>query len=267
MGVFNSSDVFSEPYWYRVARGLVPGSSVIRKYGRITTNAATGFRTCWEYGSVGIGDIDYTYTADDSAPVTTMSSSDAGDTQSVRIEGVDGAGTFVSQTKSLNGQNKVTLDTPLNCAFRAYNDDTSAVPAIATAFAGGVYIYEDTPIVTGVPTDKSKIKAYVSAFNQTFQALYTIPLGYTGYLRWQRLAMERNKTASAGVHTWIRPFGKVFRNMDSNGIAGTGSNSVNESILIPSPIEERSIIVGRVDADTNGTESNIRFDILLVEND
>ena len=266
MSIHFSSDSMSIPYFDRVARGMVPGASVVRKYGLVTVDSGTGFRSCWEYGSVSLGNIDYTYTADGSATVDTMSSYSGSDTQEIVIEGVDGTGAFVSQTKSLNGQNKVTLDTPLNTPFRAYNNGATSTPLIGAGLAGVVYIYEDTAIVTGVPTDKTKVKTYVGTGQQTLQSFYTIPLGYTGYVRWGREAIQKKLAATAAVEIWTRPFGKAFRLSDSNGIDAQGSSSINETIIIPDPQAERTSIMALVDGDTNGTKINIRFDILLVEN-
>jgi hypothetical protein len=99
----------------------------------------------------------------------TISSSNAGDTQEVRIEGYTISGgefTKVIQTVTLNGQNKVTLDTPLaRCPFMENND--------AVDFVGDIYLYEDTAIVSGVPSDLSKVQnAIIQDQNTALNHLY-----------------------------------------------------------------------------------------------
>lgn len=92
-----------------------------------------------------------------------ISSSDAADTQTIRIEGMsisNGVITFVAQTAVLDGQNKVTLDTPLYRATRITNNSSGAT-------AGDVYVYEDTAIVAGVPSDSSKIHAKMEQTDQS----------------------------------------------------------------------------------------------------
>lgn len=119
------------------------------KFGR-NVDLDTGVReTVWSVG----GNETYVSTN----IIDTISSSSASDTQEIVIEGhtVSGSGTnqiftFVIQTATLNGQNKVTLATPLARVSRAYDNSSSAL-------VGDVYVYEDTTITGGVPTDTTKV--------------------------------------------------------------------------------------------------------------
>jgi len=91
--------------------------------------------------------------------ITTLSSSSGSDTATVSVEGHTLSGgdfTFVVQTAILNGQNKVTLTTPLARISRIKNTS-------ATNLIGPVYGYEDTAISAGVPTDTSKVHIIVPA--------------------------------------------------------------------------------------------------------
>ena len=102
-----------------------------------------------------------TYVADNTNSIDTISSSSASDTEVVTIEGHTMSGgdkTFVVQTATLNGQNKVTLGTALNRCTRVYHAGQST-----TDLVGEIYVYEDTTITSGKPTDTTKIHITVPA--------------------------------------------------------------------------------------------------------
>ena len=101
--------------------------------------------------------------------IDSISSSNSGDTQDVKIQGLDGDFNIIEQTVTLNGQNRVALSTPLIRVFRGKNNGL-------TAFAGSIYVYENTTISSGVPTDLTKVRLLIDdGNNQTLMALYTIP--------------------------------------------------------------------------------------------
>lgn len=126
------------------------------KFGR-NPAVGTSFETIWNTGG------DETYPTSNS--IDKISSSNDGDTQEVVIEGhtIDSNGelTFVSQTKTLEGQTESALDTPLARCTRLYNNDS-------TNFAGTVYIYEDDTVTAGVPQTAAKIHLTVSAGKNQF---------------------------------------------------------------------------------------------------
>lgn len=131
------------------------------KFGR-NADVSTDFETVWRTGG------DETYVSTNA--IDTISSSNTGDTQEVVIEGHTisaGILTFVSQTKTLNGQNKVVIDTPLARMTRLYNNGT-------TNFAGTIYGYEDDTVSSGVPQTASKIHITVNNGNQSEKASTSI---------------------------------------------------------------------------------------------
>ena len=119
-------------------------SKVLIKFGRNEDIDTGSDETVWVLGGHEV------YQAGNT--IDTVSSSSALDTGSVTIEGhtVDGNGdfTFVVQSATLDGQNKVTLTTPLARASRLYNTGS-------TDFNGSVYVYRDTSITSGTPDDLS----------------------------------------------------------------------------------------------------------------
>ena len=126
----------------------------LRKYGRNKTVGTT---------EVDITSFNTTEVYLSTNGIDTISSSDAGDTGQVYIEGMTISGgilTFVSEIVTLNGQNKVTLAAPLARCTRMRGN-----------VAGDVYVYEDTAISGGVPTDTSKIhNAIVPEDNTSLKA-------------------------------------------------------------------------------------------------
>lgn len=111
--------------------------------------------------------------------IDSISSSSALDnTQDIVIEGhtTDGLGnlTFVTQRVSLDGQNKVTLDTPLCRANRAFLADTGTPYTFYDDLVGTIYIYDDTDgVSSGVPNTASATKLVISAGNNQSQKCAT----------------------------------------------------------------------------------------------
>lgn len=175
------------------------GQRSMIKYGK-NADVDTSRETVWLPGG------DETYVASDL--ITTISSSDSGDGQVVNITGFTLSGsdfTEVSQNATLNGQNKVTLTTPLARCVRMFNSG-------ATDLAGTVYAYEDDTITNGVPDTATKIHAQMDGTdNQTLQCATTMPSN--DYWAIGQVFCGINNKTAAGVEfsVQVREFGKVFR--------------------------------------------------------
>ena len=141
---------------------VYPKSKSLLKFGASDT-IGTSYELVWSQGG---NETDPSTNA-----IAYVSSSSGSDTIGLTIEGhtVDGNGdfTFVVQTKTLAGQTKTALDTPLARCSRAYVTGN-------TANVGDVYIYEDDTVSSGVPQTASKIHGKIDAgLNQTFKAKTT----------------------------------------------------------------------------------------------
>lgn len=134
-------------------------------------NLGTSHETVWGHGG------DETYVSTNT--IDTLSSSDATDTQSVLVIGhtVTGTGAAsvfsrVSQVVVLAGQAKVPLATPI-----ARVDQLQIAPPDGSP-SGDVYVYEDTAIVGGVPTDATKVHDKLGAgIQRSYKAAVTVPDG------------------------------------------------------------------------------------------
>lgn len=185
---------------------VVAKRKTLIKFGRNPNvgSAATGY-TIW---ATGQDEADETYPALNTNSIDSVSAANSGDTQNIKIEGhteSEGNKTFVIQSATLNGQNRVALTTPLNRMTRLYNDDS-------TDFAGEIYGYENTSLTNGKPTDTTKIHITVpSGTNQSEKASTSLS-SQDYWIITGVYADVLDKTASfADISLQIRPPGKVFR--------------------------------------------------------
>ncbi len=217
------------------------GKSLI-KFGRNTDLAQNTVETIWPTGG------NETYLTDNL--ITHVSSSDAGDTQDVVIEGhtIDGNGdfTFVVQTVTLDGQNAVALGTPLARATRGYVDDS-------TDLAGTAYIHQSDTLTAGVPDTTSKIHLQIEAGeNQSFKCATTISKDDYWVLTTAFAAVQKKANANIDLYLQVRLKGKVFRSILPLQAASDGSNAVlkiEPAIIIPPNTDVR--VVG--ESDTTGS--------------
>ena len=119
----------------------------LNKFGR-NLDLDNGDRaTIWDMG------VDNETLVDDNL-ITHISSSSAADTMQMALVGHTKSGgvfTEVKQTRTLAGQTKTPLLTPLARVNRCYNSS-------ATAMVGDVYVYQDTATVAGVPSDLNQVE-------------------------------------------------------------------------------------------------------------
>lgn len=199
------------------------------KFGKSAELAADTIETIWSYGG------HETYVNDNL--IDSISSTNAADTQDIYLEchtvegtGTDQQFTFMTQTVSLNGQNRVSLPTPVARVSTAYNDN-------GTELVGGVYVYEDTAIVGGEPQDSTKVHEYIpQGFQQSFKAAttfsnedYYIVTGGFG-------SVSNKQAASVDFYLEIRTAGKIFRQGAAVSASSTGGSwqiDLDPCIIIP----------------------------------
>lgn len=167
-------------------------AKALRKFGRRAAVSTTRV-TVWN------GD-DGNETLPSTNAITVLSSSSASDDANVTItvEGHTisaGALTFVTQTRTLNGQTDVTLDTALARCTRMYVSSTTQ-PAV-----GNIYAHEGTTTSAGKPTDTSKIHAVISAGEQQTEKAATA-ISSTDY--WFVLEMQGYITGSQNAKAEFR---------------------------------------------------------------
>lgn len=190
--------------------------------------------------------------------IDTVSSSSGSDAVDVIIEGhtVNGTGfnaefTFKVQTATVNGQNKVTLATPLARCSRIYN-------AGATELVGAVYVYQDSAITAGVPDDLTLAHAEIPAGdNQTFKAATTIDNADYFAVTKMDFGVARGGGASVAVdfEVQIRRVGGVFRPVLTSTVtkeAGSTSITALPYFVVPKNADIRVV------ATSSGTSTPVR---------
>lgn len=194
----------------------------LTKFGR-NNNVGDGvnYYTIWYTGQ---DQANETYPADNANTIDTISSSNSGDTMQVTIEGhimSGGNRTFRTQTATLNGQNKVTLTTPLNRSTRCY------VSSGSTANAGQIFVYRDTALTNGKPTNTAFIHLTVPAgFNQSEKASTSLSSSdYWIVTRFSAGYLEKTGANTAEAHIEFREVGGVWRRLANPLTFSTGQDA------------------------------------------
>jgi hypothetical protein len=245
-----------------IAKGDVIGHSFVHKFGRAPDfDTGDGEVTVWSGANDALtNEMQYNYSA--TAIIDSLVSSNSGDTQAIKVEGLDSSYALVTQTITITGQTRKALDTNLIRVNRLINVGS-------TDIAGNVYCYEDTALTAGVPIDTTKIRAIIiDGSNQTEMAVYTVPAGKTGYLRqWFASSSGAKKTTNYLTKLKARPFGQVFQLKHSSSIADAAPYI--HSYVEPEAFAEKTDIEMTASiTDTGITEAAVSagFDIVLVDN-
>ena len=172
MGSSSGAVRITSPFGLEVAKGRIAGVSSIHKFGQ---NPQIDNTEEWDIWDGGDG-ADYTFSS--SGVIHYISSSNAGDTQTYDVIGLDE--NYLEQTISVTavGQTKTQIGTGEKFRRIVRIKNTGS-----TDNAGVVYVYEDDTVTAGVPDTATKIRGQIQiGNNQTLMAIYTIPAGKTGYL-------------------------------------------------------------------------------------
>lgn len=194
----------SIPDWFfELAQGRVPNSTVLHVRGsRKNIQTADGAVDIWN-GPLG----DYPGFDIPNIPLF-ISSTDAGDTQTIKVTGLDQNGDIQVASASLNGQNQVEVGSSLQWThiYEAFNNSS-------TPFAGTVYVAATDAAPGGVP-NSNKVGAILEPVHQETQMTFLeIPSGHSGFLlSWFHNVQYSSATErAADVGFMIRNPGKVFR--------------------------------------------------------
>lgn len=233
------------------------------KFGR-TSDADNGSKVTLMTLPAGL----YVETYPTTNAITTISSTDSGDTTTFTIEGhtvSSGVLTFVTQTGTLQGTTQVSLTTPLARATRLYNTGTSD-------WTGPIYVYEtDTNSGTaGVPDTDNKVHLMVAAGNNQSEKCAT-SLSSTDYLFITQVYASLEKGSASTVtadieleHRVVSTSSKVFRpiGMEMTLRAGGSQQALiqfNPYVVIPANSDVRMVAV----SNTNDTAISGHFNGVL----
>ena len=238
---------------YGDAVSVYDKKKTLLKFGK-KVDLGTSFETVWQTN----GNETYVTTN----AIDTVSSSDATDTMQVAIEGhtVSGTGTssqftFVTQTATLNGQNKVTLSTPLARVSRMYvNDQTEP--------AGDIHVYEDTTITAGVPNDLTKAHIVIKGTDgetQSFKCATTFSNSDYFICTGGFASVDKKTNATVDFEFQVRRPGGVFRPVSRLSLGSASQNSQQIQfypyVIIPKNADIRIVGV----ASTTGVAVSAQF--------
>jgi len=243
-----------------IAKGDVVKTSFVHKFGQAPDfDTADGFVTIWDGADDANLDLmNYVFSTTDA--IDSISSSNAGDTEPLEIQGLDGDYNLVTQVATLNGQNRVALTTPLIRVFRMKNIGSNNL-------LGFAYCYENTALTGGVPTDKTKVRALIQiGNNQTLMAVYTVPANTSSYMRDWYAAQSNRSASDAIIKVKARPFGGVFQLKHISTIKSSGTSTYQHNYKEPEVFEEKTDIIMESDSSVNTASVAAGFDIVNVEN-
>jgi hypothetical protein len=248
-----------------IARGDVTGTTFEHKFGNAPDFDSTDLTvTVWDGAEDATAWENMVYDYSTTADIDSISSSSAGDTQEITVEGLDINYNIVTQTKTLNGQTRVALDTPLFRCYRAYNSN-------ATNLVGHVFVYVNGALTGGVPNNNADIRAIIDPINQqTEMALYTVPAGKTGYMRsWYAATAGASKNANYFITLKSREATRVFRVKHTSALNETGTSAYQHTYVEPEVFPEKTDIemtVSILGTGVTAASVSAGFDMVLVDN-
>jgi hypothetical protein len=261
-GVLKISD---ESSGLAIAKGDVTGTTFEHKFGNAPDFDSTDLTvTVWDGAEDGTAWENMVYDYSTTADIDSISSSNAGDTQEITVVGQDINYNIVTQTKTLNGQTRVALDTPLFRCYRAYNSN-------ATNLAGHVFVYVNGATTGGVPNNNDDIRAIIDPINQqTEMAIYTVPAGKTGYMRsWYAATAGASKNANYFITLKSREATRVFRVKHTSALNETGTSAYQHTYVEPEVFPEKTDIemtVSILGTGVTAASVSAGFDMVLVDN-
>lgn len=194
--------------------------------------------------------------------ITHISSSSASDTQTIQIEShtIDGNGdfTFVVQTVTLNGQNKVALPTPVARISSAENSNSHDL-------VGRVLVYEDTTIVAGVPSDLTKVHIDIpQGKNHSFKAATTFDKETFAFITQGFGAVGNKQTANVEFQLEIRKKGGIFTTQAAI-VAGSASGNFSVNLDPVAIIPANSDVRITATSDNAGAEAFVNFNLYMAK--
>lgn len=201
------------------------------KFGKSAPLNTTSLQTVWTVGG------NETYVDDNL--IDSISSSNVNDTQEVFLEchTVDENGnfTFLTQTVSLNGRNRVALPVPVARVSMAYNNN-------GTEIQGRVAVYENTALTNGLPTDTTKIHIDIPlGLQESFKAATTFSNTDYFILTGGFGSVSSKQAGAADFYLELREQGKVFRQVAAISATSSGPWEVklDPAVVIPKNADVR----------------------------
>jgi len=227
------------PWYMQVARGLVPGCSVVNVYGYTAAAPSASFGAIWEGGTTA-----YTYPTSAGTPTYASTSSE---TLTMLVSGLDS--TYASVTDTIT-----------------FSAGTTGTAATSQSF----YRINSMRLLTGVNagTITAKIAGTTygqinSGLGQTQMSVYTVPLGYTFYLT--RAQVYSNNNGSQ--YTTYRVLTNVYGTGPQVALLNSPFAAAYTSIRVaPRGYAQKTDIQWQVQNSTSGNTVGAQIEGILISN-
>jgi len=239
-----------------IAGGYVEGISIVNKFGAnadIDTGSVPEDIT--EIGGVYTGFPDTTLETISLSSTSLLDTSAGTGARSVRISGLDTNYNVQSETITLNGLIPVAS---VNQYRRLHTMTVQSV--------GSLGVNQGTITATHTTTVSNVFCSIQIGRNQSNMSGYTIPAGYTGYMRFLHSAIIQG-TASANAQgaIWTRSFGAPFRSRRPFLIST--NYRLEDKIFGGLVFTEKSDLILRItNVSNNNTVANGGYDLILIKN-
>lgn len=235
----------TEDTYLNIARGLVKDTSAVHKFGAVPSMSINNSGTIWD-----INNTNYPWSSWDAGPliiqVIPVSSGDI--EKSVVVEGLDENWNLISET--------ITTDssiTPIGNSVNQFRRVFRAYAAPNSIFLDDVDIQRAGTTVAYIPVSNA----------QTLMAVYTIPIGYTGYLTQGTASIQYGGDAT--ISMMVRYGGELsFRIGHTGEVAGTGM-PYHYNFTVPIRLPEKTDIDVRCRVRTNNARVTAAFDLILIK--
>lgn len=222
-----------------IARGAISNSKIVHKFGaNFDIDQGTDPESVWTGGGV------YPWASLSSAQTIYCLSTDAGDTTTLTLEGLDANYDEISETVTLTGTSAVTTSNTFLRVFRMTYDATNVGTITArTVSASGTVV--------------AQIDA---GYAQTLMAVYTVPAGYTAYLVALDATIDGTKTCQ--MLMYHRLFGKPFRIAHVAESDGHYRYDFTAPLTVP---EKTDIDIRINEVSGNDARVTANFDLVLIK--
>jgi hypothetical protein len=222
-----------------VARGSISNSKIVHKFGaNFDIDQGTDPESVWSGGGI------YPWASLSSAQTIYCLSTDAGDTTTLTIEGLDANYDEISETVTLTGTSAVTTSNTFLRVFRmTYHATNVGTITARTVSASGTIV--------------AQIDA---GYAQTLMAVYTVPAGFTAYL--VALDATIDGTKSCQMLMYHRLFGKPFRIEHVAESDGHYRYDFTAPLTVP---EKTDIDIRINEVSGNDARVTANFDLVLIK--
>lgn len=229
----------NEDTYLNIARGLVKGTSSVHKFGAVPAMSQSTTGSIWD-----VNDTIYPWSAFDTANSVVVSANINDNGKVLTIVGLDSNYDPLSETVTISA-GAATTTNQFKRVFRAYTTSGTNANNI------------------NMSVNSTTVARITEGMGQTLMAVYTVPNGYTGYLK--KGVMSSQSGADATGNMYVRYGGEAaFRVGHSFEVNGTGGQYTYD-FSVPVVIPQKSDIDVRATVRSNNGRYTAAFDIILIK--